>query len=477
MGTKGDLMSRTVLLFLALTAATVFGEAGPGEEENGQQLSEDQAYQEHVASILSAISISEGKANVKYSDLNPQAVDIHTIAARIPALKVGMNALGHKMLHVHSVEDEEWSAEIMSSGATAGFSLTDRVKGLQKGDGKAGSQWTIYSSGKTLRWKDEAAGDLLQLKDGFMTLMGNKGKTAAKPRFTIIGGKDSVPRITLVSKKGDDAKHVSLYNRYGKFGVFSGAMDKSIFHVTADGSEAALVSENVQPHITIESLAKGASMQELILKGADQTVKLYHKNGHAGLCGMSKNSKGKCSSFFQAAANGQTTDFISQTDRAAVKVSHKIRGGTSELQLVSQNKVGVLTSTNVYNADGTLGFRTKIKGNTKTLLTLTPSGEAKFTGSVHVSGKSHFKSVAQFDHNVNVNGVVTMQGKNVQSLFTNMDKFAEENKMLRSKMLDMQQESKMMQQRMTEMEQSSMAMKERMDSMMSSLALLTEARA
>merc|ERR1711937_770613 len=84
------------------------------------------------------------------------------------------------------------------------------------------------------------------------------------------------------------------------------------------------------------------------------------------------------------------------------------------------------------------------------------------TGAMHVSGKTHFKNVAQFDHNVNVNGVVTMQGKNVQSLFTNMDKFAEENKMLRSKMLDMQQESKMMQQRMTEMEQSSMAMKERM---------------
>merc|ERR1712216_1062312 len=365
MGTKGDLMSRTVLLFLALTAATVFGEAGPGEEEIGQQIELDQAYQEHVSSILSAISISEGKANVKYTDLNPQSVDIHTIAARIPALKVGMNALGHKMLHVHSDEDSKWSAEVMSSGATAGFTMTDRVKGLQKGDGKAGSQWTIYSSGKTLRWKDEAAGDLLQLKDGFMTLMGNKGKTAAKPRFTIIGGKDSVPRITLISKHGDNAKKISLYNRYGKFGVFSGVAAKSIFHVTADGSEAALVSENVQPHITIESLAKGASMQELILKGADQTVKLYHKNGHAGLCGMNKGSKGKCSSFFQAAAIGQTTDFISQTDRATVKVSHKIRGGTSELQLVSQNKVGVLTSTNVYNSEGTLASGPKLRGTRK----------------------------------------------------------------------------------------------------------------
>merc|ERR1719409_173772 len=313
------------LALLVGLAAFANAEAGPGEEENGQQLEVDEAYKAHMASILSAISVSEGKANVKYTDLNPQSVDIHTIAARIPALKVGMNALGHKMLHVHSDETGKWSAEVMSSGATAGFSLTDRVKGLQKGDGKPGSHWTMYSAGKIFRVKDEAAGDIIQLQDGFMTLKGNKGKTAAKPRFTIVGGKDSVPRITLVSKKGDDAKHVSLYNRYGKFGVFSGAMDKSVFHVTADGSEAALVSGNVQPHITIESLAKGASMQELILKGADQTVKLYHKNGHAGLCGMNKGSKGKCSSFFQAAANGKTTDFISQTDSAAVKVSHKIR--------------------------------------------------------------------------------------------------------------------------------------------------------
>ena len=111
------------------------------------------------------------QADVKYTDLKPQMVNIHTIAPRMPALKVlkscgegsiaharvcgqvGMNALGHRMFHVHSDEQEAWSAEIMSSGLSAGFTMTDRVKGLQKGDGKEGSQWTLYSQDKSFRVK------------------------------------------------------------------------------------------------------------------------------------------------------------------------------------------------------------------------------------------------------------------------------------------------------------------------------------
>jgi len=320
---------------------------------------------------------------------------------------------------------------------------------------------------------DEAAGDIIQLQDGFMTLKGNKGKTAAKPRFTIVGGKDSVPRITLVSKKGDDAKHVSLYNRYGKFGVFSGAMDKSIFHVTADGSEAALVSANVQPHITIESSAKGASSQEVIMKGTSQSVKMYHKEGTLGFCHTKKASK-KCNSFFQATADGQTTDFISQADKAVVKVSHRIKGGTSELQLVSQNKVGVLTSTNMYNDNGSLGFRTKVAGATKNLLEIGADGATKLHGTFQVDGKSHFKKEAQFDHNVNVNGVVTMQGKNVGQMFERMEAMTRENAAMRQSMEEAKEESKMMQQRMTEMETATTAMKERMETMMSTLQLMQQ---
>ena len=67
-----------------------------------------------------------------------------------------MNAMGHKMLHVHSDEtgpNDRWSAEILSSGLTAGFALTDRVKGVQKGNGQAGSQWLMYSRNKAYRIK------------------------------------------------------------------------------------------------------------------------------------------------------------------------------------------------------------------------------------------------------------------------------------------------------------------------------------
>jgi len=156
-----------------------------------------------------------------------------------------MNALGHKMFHVHSDEQEKWSAEIMSSGLSSGFTFTDRVKGLQKGDGKPGSQWSIYSASKVLRVKDEASGDLLQLQDGLMTLTGNKGPNAQKPRLTIVGQADSVPRVTLISKQGESAKHISMYNRYGKFGIFSGITDNSIFELSADGSE---VTELMHAH-------------------------------------------------------------------------------------------------------------------------------------------------------------------------------------------------------------------------------------
>ena len=76
-------------------------------------------------------------------------------------LQLGMNAMGHKMLHVHSDErgeNDKWSSEILSSGFTAGFALTDRVKGLQKGDGKPGAQWLMYSQAKAYRLKVAAVG-------------------------------------------------------------------------------------------------------------------------------------------------------------------------------------------------------------------------------------------------------------------------------------------------------------------------------
>jgi len=469
---------RVVFVCALAAALCVFAnaEAGPGNEEEGQELPVDQAYQEHVSSIFSAIMMQEGKSNVKYSDMNPQNVDIHTILPRVPAVKVGMNAMGHKMMHIHSDErgkNDKWSAEILSSGATAGFTLTDRVKGLQKGDGKAGSQWSMYSHSKTFRVKDEGSGDILQLKDGTLTLKGNKGKGATKPRFTIVGGKDSVARLTLVSKVGGDSKFLSLYNRYGKFGVFSGATDKSIFHISADGSEAALTSANVQPHVTIESTAKGASTQELILKGHSQTIKMFHKSGNIGYCGMGKGSK-KCTTFYKATADGQTTDFMSQADKAVLRVSHKIRGGNSALHLISQNKVGVLTNTQIHNTEGTFGVTTKVKGASKKVFSVASNGAANVYGTLNTEGKATFQKDLHVLGSVEVKGIVTMQGKNVGAMLNSMEEMRHENLAMRARMDDMERESKETMQRVTEMAQQNMAMKEQMETMMASMQLMQE---
>lgn len=287
------------------------------------------------------------------------------------------------------------------------------------------------------------------------------------------GGKDSVPRLTLVSKKGDKAKHISLYNRYGKFGVFSGVMDKSIMHVAADGSELALTTATKQPHLLIESTAKAPSVQEVILRGADQSVKMYHKSGTFGVCGQGKGSK-KCESFIQATANGQKVDIISQAEKAVLKISHRIKGGKSELHLVSQDKVGVPTTTNIYNDEGTLGLSSIVKNVQKKLLTITPKGEAKVHGKLEVTETSKFSKDAHFLGNVNVDGIVSMQGKSVSQMMSQMEETKRENLMLKQRMEEMEQDTKQMMTRMSDMEQMNSALRDRMQRMMSSLELLQE---
>jgi len=489
-------MKALILAVLALsfgaTVALEVHEAGPGQEEEGsKQMEIDEAYQEHVGDLLNSISMIQGKADVKYTDLNPQMVDVHTIAPRIPALRVGMNALGHNMLHVHSDEDSKWSAEILSSGLSAGFSFTDRVKGLQKTDGKPGTQWTMYSAGKILRIKDNAQGELIQLKDGLMVLKGNKGDGATKPRLTIQGGKNSVPRLTLVSKSGEDPKHISLYNRFGKFGVFSGVMDKSIMHLTADGSELALTTGSVQPHVTIESTAKDTSTQEVVFKGGDQSLKMYHKTpgcgkgskdcgkSHLGFCGVPKGGK-KCQSFFQAQSDGQQVDFISQADRATLTVSHRIKGGNTELHLVSQDSVGNPTTSGLYNEGGVFGvmYKKNSAGQPTKLLTITPptkaATEAKVHGKLSVTDTSSFAKDAHFAGNVNVEGVVTMQGKSLRMMTEELEATKQENMALRRRMEDLEDDTKDMQNRMTEMEQTRATMEERMQRLMSTLELMQQ---
>lgn len=458
---------------LLVSASVVSGEAGPGNEVTGQEVELDEAYKAHVASLMSAISVSEGKSDVKYTDLNPQQVDIHTIAPRVAALKVGMNALGHRMFHVHSDEQENWSAEIMSSGLSAGFTFTDREKGLQKGDNREGSQWTIYSTGKSFRVKDEATGDLLQLQDGLLTVQGTKGENSKKPRITVIGANDSVPRVTLVSKEGGSSKHISMYNRYGKFGVFSGASDKSIFHVSADGSELALTSNNVQPHLLIESAAKSETSQEVILKGHDAGLKMYHKSKTVGFCNLATDSA-DCATFFQSTTDGSNTDFISATDSAVLKVSHKIRGGNSEIQLVSQDKIGHLTSTDIYNQEGELKIRSKVKSASRELLTVKPTGETHVHGKLEVGMDAHFKGEVKFAHNVDVTGVVTMAGGSVNSLFEDTKAMKSESQMLRKRMEDMDDDAREMRNRMVEMQSQNTMLKEQMERLMSTMAMMQQ---
>jgi hypothetical protein len=471
-------IERVFVAFLAaFLLVSAHADAGPGNEEPGQELDVDEAYQAHVSSLLSAIQMSEGKSDVVYSDLKPQLVDIHTIHPRIPALKVGMNALGHKLLHVHSDESEGWSAEIMSSGLTAGFSLTDRQKGLQKGtEEAAGEEWSMYSAAKIFRVKDVASGDVLQVQDGLMTLQGNKGAGASKPRMTIMGAKDSVPRLTLVSKDGqENAKHVSLYNRYGKFGVFSGTSEKSIFHLTADGSEMLMTSANAQPHITIESTEASKSQQELIFKAPDSTVKMYHKSSNFGICKMVDK---ECKSFIQATGNGETIDLISSTTKAILKVSHALRDGNSELQLVSQDKLGDLTSTDMYNEFGTLGFRTSTKSQpNKKLFSVSPDAKATFHGKMEVEDTANFKRQVTFGHNVDVAGIVTMEGKSVNAMFTKMEQMERESREMKSRMDDLMDTNKELRNSMMEMQQSKSVMMEKMDRMMTAMELMQQTTA
>jgi len=313
----------------------------------------------------------------------------------------------------------------------------------------------------------------VQVQDGQMTLQGNKGDNAKKPRLTIMGGADSVPRVTLVSKTGDSNKHISLYNRYGKFGVFAGISDTSIFHVTADGSEAALTSINSQPKVLIESTNKGKSQQEVILKGKSAAMKLYHKESVMGMCKPSADGK-KCETFLMASTDGQRFDFKSSTDKASLVVSHKVRGGNSELELLSQDQVGDITSTALFNAEGTVGFRIKTKVGSKVVFSVDPQGKHIMNGDSEFRGDVNFKKKAHFAHNVNVEGVVTMQGKNVNMLFESMEATKRENMELRRRMEDMEDDSKELKSRLVEMQQSTAAMKERMESMLSSMKMMQE---
>jgi len=412
--------------------------------------------------------------------LTPQEVDVHTILPRVPALKLGMNAMGHKMLHVHSDErgaNDKWSAEILSSGLTAGFALTDRIKGMQKGDGQPGAQWLMYSQDKAYRVKDEGSGDVVVVKDGSLTLQGVKGQAAQKPRLTIVGGDSSVPRLTLVSKTGGASNFVSLYNRFGKFGVFSGPSDQSVFHITADGAELALVSSNVQPHILVQSTAKSDSIQEIRLRGDSQQINLFHKAGSFGMCAAETSPGAKCRSFFQASGNGQSFDFASHAEQINVKISHSIKGGSANLELVSPDKLGTLTSTAIMNKEGTFALRTQVGSTAKDTFAVSKDGDGSFHGGLNVQRKSIFQGDIEVKGDILVSGVVTMSGgghDSVSKMSQQVTQLQQQNKQLRSTQEQMSHEVVSMRKELTDARMEYDTMKTQMQSMLRTLQMMRD---
>lgn len=282
-----------------------------------------------------------------------------------------------------------------------------------------------------------------------------------------------MPRVTLVSKEGGSAKHLSIYNRYGKFGIFSGSTDKAIFHITADGSEMKLLTDNVQPHLTIESTATGTTSQEVILKGSDAGLKMYHKSNSLGFCNLAADGSA-CTTFLQASNTGANTDIISSTDKAILKLSHQIRGGNTELQLVSHDKLDELTSTDIYNQEGHLKFKSVIKGVSKELMTLKPDGHATVHGKFEAAGTSSFAGEVHFAHNIDVKGVVTMAGGNVNNLFEDTKSMKSESAMLRKRMEDLDDDAKEMRNRLVEMQSQNAMLKEKMERMMSTMSMMQQ---
>jgi len=235
----------------------------------------------------------------------------------------------------------------------------------------------------------------------------------------------------------------------------------------------ALKTANVQPHITIESTAKASTSQEIILKGHDGGLKMFHKGRKLGFCNLSADGK-SCKSFLQSTTDGATTDIISHADSATLRISHKVRGKNSEVHLISQDKVGDLTSTEIYNQEGTLGFRSKLKAAPKELFTIKPTGEATMHGKLEVRDTATFKKAASFAHNVNVEGVVTMQGKNVGSLFESAEMTKRESMEMRKRLEEMEMDSKELRNRMVEMSSTNAMQSERIERLMSTMTLMQQ---
>lgn len=243
-------------------------------------------------------------------------------------------------------------------------------------------------------------------------------------------------------------------------------------------TEAVLTSDATAPVLTVKS-TKAGSKPEFTLEGGDKQVKMYHDTSADKIhfC-KPKAATNECDSFLTASTNGQETDVISRSAKATFTVQHAQKGGKeseAQLKLVTRNDADKATPSILFNRKGTVGFKTDDDG--KDLFTVSPGGDAKVSGTFFVEKKATFKHTAQFDHNVNVEGIVTMEGKSINKLFEDMETTRRESTELRRRMEDMDDENKELRNRLVEMQQTNLVTRERMDRMMQTLTLMQQTMA
>jgi Chaperone of endosialidase len=157
-----------------------------------------------------------------------------------------------RAIHVHS--DGEPSAEIHSSGATAGFSFTDREPGRQFDDGVPGQRWVLYSLGQTARLWTPDNDDVLTVSPNgdFWALGSYVVADGAHSERAYIGNGGEFREVQVGSMVAD-VSNITVWNTAS--GTYMDAFARS--HITA--SDARLKTD-------VQSLS-GALDKVLRLRG------------------------------------------------------------------------------------------------------------------------------------------------------------------------------------------------------------------
>jgi Chaperone of endosialidase len=227
-----------------------------------------------------------------------------------------------RTLHVHS---DSWSpgAEIHASGATAGFSFTDREVGRQFDNGAAGQRWVLYSSGRIARLWTSGVGDRLTVgSDGTFTAIGP---------YVVAAGAGSERAYIGGDGFGNDVQ----------VGSFTAGVTNVGFWNAASGTRMSLFA---QSYVTVSDARLKTDVQ--LLTGAlDKVLRLRGVTFE-----------------WAAAASGDQTD---ADDRASVGTSssptsstRRGRAGTSTRNagLVAQEILDVLPEAVVQDSRGMYGI-------------------------------------------------------------------------------------------------------------------------